>query len=58
MWAGPLPLVLTGLNALSAKSFESWEVLALPDPKVSAVVLFLIAGVLMIFGILGITLRN
>ena len=52
VWAGIFLLVLTGLNALSAKSFgesEFWLSLI----KVSAVVLFLIAGVLMIFGILG-----
>ena len=52
VWAGVFLLVLTGLNALSAKSFgesEFWLSLI----KVAAVVLFLIAGVLMIFGILG-----
>ncbi|MGV4403397.1 amino acid permease, partial [Pandoraea pneumonica] len=52
VWAGIFLLVLTGLNALSAKSFgesEFWLSLI----KVAAVVLFLIAGVLMIFGILG-----
>ena len=52
VWAGIFLLVLTGLNALSAKSFgesEFWLSLI----KVTAVVLFLIAGVLMIFGILG-----
>ena len=52
VWAGIFLLVLTGLNALSAKAFgesEFWLSLI----KVSAVVLFLIAGVLMIFGILG-----
>lgn len=44
--------MLTGLNALSAKAFgesEFWLSLI----KVSAVVIFLVAGVLMIFGILG-----
>lgn len=52
IWAGIFLVVLTGLNALSAKSFgesEFW----LSMIKVSAVVLFLIAGVLMIIGILG-----
>ncbi|MFP3461060.1 amino acid permease [Arthrobacter globiformis] len=52
VWAGIFLLVLTGLNALSAKSFgesEFWLSLI----KVTAVVLFLIAGVLMIVGILG-----
>jgi lysine-specific permease len=52
VWAAIFLLILTGLNALSAKSFgesEFWLSLI----KVSAVVLFLIAGVLMIFGILG-----
>lgn len=52
IWAGIFLLVLTGLNALSAKAFgesEFWLSLV----KVSAVVIFLIAGVLMIWGILG-----
>ncbi|WP_395399488.1 amino acid permease [Arthrobacter sp. UC242_113] len=52
VWAGIFLLVLAGLNALSAKSFgesEFWLSLI----KVTAVVLFLIAGVLMISGILG-----
>lgn len=52
VWAGIFLLVLTGLNALSAKAFgesEFWLSLI----KVSAVVIFLVAGVLMIFGILG-----
>ncbi|MDO5743426.1 MAG: amino acid permease [Micrococcaceae bacterium] len=52
VWAGVFLIVLTGLNALSAKAFgesEFWLSLI----KVGAVVLFLIAGVLMIFGILG-----
>ncbi|MEW1812373.1 amino acid permease [Pseudarthrobacter phenanthrenivorans] len=52
VWAGIFLVMLTGLNALSAKSFgesEFW----LSAVKVGAVVLFLIAGVLMIFGILG-----
>lgn len=52
VWAGIFLVMLTGLNALSAKSFgesEFW----LSAVKVSAVVIFLIAGVLMIFGILG-----
>lgn len=52
VWAGIFLLVLTGLNALSAKSFgesEFWLSLV----KVSAVIIFLIAGVLMIWGILG-----
>ncbi|KAA0976029.1 amino acid permease [Paeniglutamicibacter gangotriensis] len=52
VWAGVFLVVLTALNALSARSFgesEFWLSLI----KVAAVVLFLIAGVLMIFGILG-----
>ncbi|MGN7251771.1 amino acid permease [Arthrobacter sp. SAFR-014] len=52
VWAGIFLLMLAGLNALSAKSFgeaEFWLSLI----KVTAVVLFLIAGVLMISGILG-----
>ncbi|MFL4474936.1 amino acid permease [Paeniglutamicibacter sp. MACA_103] len=52
IWAGIFLVVLTGLNALSARSFgesEFWLSLV----KVSAVVLFLIAGVLMIVGIFG-----
>ncbi|MCV9994130.1 amino acid permease [Paeniglutamicibacter sp. ZC-3] len=52
IWAGIFLVVLTALNALSAKSFaesEFWLSLI----KVAAVVVFLIAGVLMIIGILG-----
>ncbi|QXQ09790.1 amino acid permease [Paeniglutamicibacter sp. Y32M11] len=52
IWAGVFLVLLTGLNALSARSFgesEFWLSLI----KVSAVILFLIAGVLMILGILG-----
>ncbi|ASN40878.1 gamma-aminobutyrate permease [Arthrobacter sp. 7749] len=52
IWAGVFLVLLTGLNALSARSFgesEFW----LSMIKVSAVILFLIAGVLMILGILG-----
>ncbi|GAA1364011.1 amino acid permease [Arthrobacter rhombi] len=52
VWAGTFLVLLTGLNALSAKAFgegEFWLALI----KVIAVVVFLIAGSLMIFGILG-----
>jgi lysine-specific permease len=52
VWAGIFLLLLTGLNALSAKAFgesEFWLSLI----KVTTVVIFLIAGVLMILGILG-----
>ena len=52
IWAGVFLVLLTGLNALSAKAFgesEFW----LSMIKVIAVVAFLIAGVLMILGILG-----
>lgn len=52
VWAGTFLVVLTALNALSAKSFgesEFWLSLI----KVSTVVIFLIAGVLMILGVLG-----
>ena len=47
-----LPAVLTGLNALSAKAFgesEFWLALI----KVITVIALPVAGVLMIFGILG-----
>ena len=52
VWAGGFLLLLTGVNALSSKAFgesEFW----LSSIKVVAVILFLIVGVLMIFGILG-----
>ncbi|WP_104090058.1 amino acid permease [Arthrobacter sp. GMC3] len=52
LWAGAFLVLLTGVNALSAKAFgesEFWLSLI----KVVAVVLFLVAGALMIFGILG-----
>ncbi|GAA1495609.1 amino acid permease [Paeniglutamicibacter kerguelensis] len=52
IWAGAFLVLLTGVNALSAKAFgesEFWLSLI----KVVAVVLFLVAGVLMIVGILG-----
>ena len=52
IWAGVFLVLLTGLNALSAKAFgesEFW----LSMIKVIAVIAFLIAGVLMILGILG-----
>ncbi|WP_141367589.1 amino acid permease [Glutamicibacter uratoxydans] len=52
IWAGGFLALLTGLNALSAKAFgegEFWLALI----KVVTVVAFIIAGLLMIFGILG-----
>ena len=52
IWAGSFLVLLTGVNALSAKAFgesEFWLSLI----KVVAVILFLVAGVLMIVGILG-----
>ncbi|WP_146112580.1 amino acid permease [Arthrobacter sp. MYb213] len=52
VWAGGFLVVLTALNALSSKAFgegEFWLALI----KVVAVIAFIIAGVLMIFGILG-----
>jgi len=52
VWAGGFLFVLTALNALSAKAFgegEFWLALI----KVVTVIAFLVAGVLMIFGILG-----
>lgn len=52
VWAGAFLLLLTGINALSAKAFgesEFWLSLI----KVVAVLLFLLAGTLMIFGIIG-----
>ena len=52
IWAGSFLVLLTGVNALSAKAFgesEFWLSLI----KVVAVMLFLVAGVLMIVGILG-----
>lgn len=52
VWAAIFLAVLTGLNWLSARAFgegEFWLALI----KVAAVVVFLVLGVLMIFGILG-----
>ncbi|WP_239437400.1 amino acid permease [Arthrobacter alpinus] len=52
VWAGGFLALLTAINALSARAFgesEFW----LSSIKVVAVILFLVAGVLMIFGILG-----
>lgn len=52
VWAGLFLAVLTGLNALSSKAFgesEFWLALI----KVLAVVIFLVAGVFMILGVLG-----
>ncbi|MGN5732587.1 amino acid permease [Arthrobacter psychrochitiniphilus] len=52
VWAGGFLMLLTGINALSAKAFgesEFWLSLI----KVAAVILFLVAGVLMIIGVLG-----
>ena len=52
IWAGVFLLLLTGLNALSAKAFgegEFWLALI----KVATVIVFLVAGVLMIFGVIG-----
>lgn len=52
IWAGVFLVLLTGLNALSAKAFGESEAL-LAFIKVAAVVVFLVTGVLMILGILG-----
>ncbi|WP_129657251.1 amino acid permease [Rothia halotolerans] len=52
VWAGAFLVILTGLNALSAKAFGESEAL-LAFIKVAAVIVFLITGVLMILGILG-----
>ena len=52
VWAGAFLVVLTGLNALSAKTFGESEAL-LAFIKVAAVIVFLVTGVLMILGILG-----
>jgi len=52
IWAGLFLVLLTGLNALSAKAFgegEFWLALI----KVVTVIAFLIAGVLMIVGVIG-----
>jgi len=52
IWAAVFLALLTGLNALSAKAFgegEFWLALI----KVVTVIAFLIAGVLMIFGVIG-----
>lgn len=52
IWAGVFLVVLFGLNALSTKAFgesEFWLALI----KVLTVIVFLTAGVLMIFGIIG-----
>lgn len=52
VWAAAFLLLLTGLNALSARGYgesEFW----LAGIKVVAVIVFLIAGVLMILGVLG-----
>ncbi|MGO2806336.1 amino acid permease [Glutamicibacter arilaitensis] len=52
VWAGAFLAVLTLLNAMSAKAFgevEFWLALI----KVVTVIAFILAGVLMIFGILG-----
>ena len=52
IWAGLFLILLTGLNALSAKAFGEGEYW-LAAIKVITVVVFLICGVAMIFGILG-----
>lgn len=52
VWAAGFLVLLTGINALSARSYgesEFW----LATVKVVTVVVFLIAGIAMIFGILG-----
>ncbi|HJX80293.1 amino acid permease [Glutamicibacter sp.] len=52
IWAGIFLLLLTGLNALSTKAFgesEYWLAMI----KVITVIVFLIAGVAMVLGILG-----
>ena len=52
IWAGVFLLLLTGLNALSAKAFgegEFWLALI----KVLTVIVFLAAGILMILGVIG-----
>jgi len=52
VWAAGFLVLLTGINALSARSYgesEFW----LATIKVVTVVVFLIAGIAMIFGILG-----
>ncbi|MCZ4148919.1 gamma-aminobutyrate permease, partial [Escherichia coli] len=52
IWAAVFLALLTGLNALSAKAFGEGEYW-LAAIKVITVVVFLICGVAMIFGILG-----
>ncbi len=52
VWAGVFLALLTGLNALSAKAFGEGE-FWLAMIKVVTVVVFLVAGTLMIFGIIG-----
>lgn len=52
IWAASFLILLTGINALSARAYgegEFWLALI----KVVAVVVFLVAGVLMILGIIG-----
>ena len=52
VWAAVFLVLLTGLNALSAKAFGEGE-FWFAAIKVIAVIAFLICGVLMIFGIMG-----
>ena len=52
VWAGTFLVLLTGLNALSAKAYGEGE-FWLATIKVVTVIVFLIAGIAMIFGILG-----
>ena len=52
VWAGIFLVLLTGLNALSAKAYGEGE-FWLATIKVVTVIVFLIAGIAMIFGILG-----
>jgi len=52
VWAAVFLVLLTGLNALSARAYGEGE-FWLAAIKVAAVVLFLVAGLLMILGIFG-----
>jgi len=52
VWAGIFLVLLTGLNALSAKAYGEGE-FWLATIKVVTVIVFLIAGIAMIFGVLG-----
>lgn len=52
VWAGVFLVLLTALNAMSSRAYGEGE-FWLAAIKVAAVIVFLVAGVLMIFGILG-----